>query len=186
MGLAAAIVVAVVLGAAFLYSNRKVEGVGAPAPPTPIPTTLAKAPTAPCDSTDTAKSCLAAGTYQLTGDSGEWPVRVTFDVPAGWFEWQAMSGYDGVLVDGGAANRNNSGWGVMFTTVGNVSRDPCDSTKGLIPAAQIDTPQKLAAAMAAWPGFTATAPQPITVDGHSGLKVQLTSTHPSVCSGRSG
>ena len=37
--------------------------------------------------------------------------------------------------------------------------------------------------MAAWPGFTATAPQPITVDGHSGLKVQLTSTHPSVCSG---
>ena len=73
-------------------------------------------------------------------------------MPAGWFEWQAMRGYDGVLVDGGAANRNNSGWGVMFTTVGNVFRDPCDSTKGFIPAAQIDTPQKLAATMAVWPG----------------------------------
>ena len=55
VGLAAAAVVAVVLGAAFLYSNRKVEGVGAPAPPTPIPTTLAKAPTAPCDATDTGE-----------------------------------------------------------------------------------------------------------------------------------
>ena len=109
-------------------------------------------------------------------------------MPAGWFEWHAANGFDGVLVDSGAANRNDSGWGVMFATVGDVWRDPCDSTKGLIPAAQVDTPQKLAAAMAAWPQLTATAPQPITVDGHSGLKLQLTSTNPGACngSGRSG
>jgi hypothetical protein len=36
--------------------------------------------------------------------------------------------------------------------------------------------------MAAWPRFKETAPTPITVDGHSGLQVQLTSTNPSSCS----
>ena len=64
----------------------------------------------------------------------------------------------------------------MFTTVGDVYRDPCDSTKGMIPAAQVDTPQKLAAAIAAWPGFTATAPHAITVDGHSALELTLKGT----------
>jgi len=102
-------------------------------------------------------------------------------VPAGWFNWHAGGGADAVLVDGGPAARGGSGWGVLFATVGDVSRDPCDPSKGVIPAAQVDTPQKLAAAMAAWPRFKATAPQPITVDGHSGLKLQLTSTAPNAC-----
>ena len=187
LGLATAAValVALVLSVAWVNNSRSELGVGAGATPTPAPTPalmLAQASPAPCDTSDTAKSCLPAGTFQLTGSAGEWPVTVTFDVPAGWFEWQAAPGFDGVLVDGGAANRTNSGWGAMFATVGDVSRDACDPTKGLIPAAQVDTPAKLAAAMAAWPGFTATTPQPITVDGHSGLKLQLTITDPSACS----
>ncbi len=185
---AAAVIAAVVLGAAVLNSDRSSGIGGAAATPTPTATAaptiapLDQAPSAPCDATDTAMSCLAAGTYQLSGGPGVWPVRVTVDVPAGWFEWQAATGFDGVLVDGGQANRGNSGWGVMFATVGDVSRDACDPKKGVIPAAQVDTAQKLAAAMASWPGFTATAPQPITVDGHDGLKLQLTSTNPSSCS----
>ena len=133
-----------------------------------------------CDTADTDKSCLTAGTYRLRGAPDVWPVTVTIDVPAGWFEWDADTGFDGVLVDGGAQLRA-SGWGIMFTTVGDVARDPCDPTKGMTPAAQVDTPQKLAAAMASWPRFTATSPQPITVDGHSGLRLQLTSTDPSSC-----
>jgi hypothetical protein len=103
---------------------------------------------------------------------------VTIDVPAGWFEWSGGIGWDAVLVDKG---RGPSGWGVMFYTVGDVARDPCDSTKGWIPAAQVDTPQKLAAAMAAWPRFTATAPKPITLDGHNGVKFTLTATTKSTC-----
>ena len=109
-----------------------------------------------------------------------WPVRVTVAVPAGWTEWDAGPGADAVLVDGGPADRA-TGWGVMFATVGDVARDPCDSTKGVIPAAQIDTPQQLAAAMAAWPKFTATTPKQIVVDGHDGLQFQLTSTAQSLC-----
>jgi hypothetical protein len=204
VGLAVATVVAAVaLGAAFLNNSQRgaVVGVAAtsaptatPAPslePTPSatsgssvpaePLTLKAAPTAPCNATDTAATtCVTPGTYQLNNWPGPntWPVMVTVKVPAGWFDWDASPGFDGLLVGPGA-----SGWGVMFATVGDVSRDPCDPTKGVIPAAQVDTPQKLAAAMKAWPRFKATAPQPITVDGHTGLKLQLTSTGPSTCDG---
>ncbi len=203
-GLAAAtIVAAVVLGVAFL--NGQSPGIGAAPAPTPTPTptiapsltptpapsasaqplTLKGAPYAPCDATDTPPTtCVAPGTYQLNNWPGPdtWPVMVTVDVPAGWFDWDAGAGMDAVLADGGPEARGGSGWGVLFATVGDVSTDPCDATKGVIPAAQIDTPQKLAAAMAAWPRFTATTPQPITVDGHSGLTFQLTSTSPTACS----
>ena len=113
-----------------------------------------------CDAADTDKSCLTAGMYRLSGDPGMWPVTAT--------------------IDGGPQLRG-SGWGIMFTTVGDVARDPCDPTKGTIPATEVETPHKLAAAMATWPGFKATEPQPITIDGHSGLKLQLTSTDPSSC-----
>ena len=108
------------------------RGAAAPARrrhPDPHPT-LAKAPTAPCDATDTAKSCLAAGTYQLTGGPGGGPSRSRSMCQRAGSSGSAANGYDGVLVDSGAANRNDSGWGVMFATVGDVSRDPCDSTKG--------------------------------------------------------
>ena len=55
-------------------------------------------PTSPCAPADTGKSCLAPGTYQLSGGRGDWPVTVTIDVPAGWFEWGAGAGWDAVLV----------------------------------------------------------------------------------------
>ena len=49
----------------------------------------------------------------------------------------------------------------------------CDASKGKIPAAQVTTPQKLAAAIATWPKFTTTAPHPIAVDGHAGLELAI-------------
>jgi len=198
---AAAVVVAAVLGVSLL-SNRAVgPGNGPTTTPPPIapsasaapsassaaaagPLTLKGAPLAPCDDVDTAAAtCVAAGTYQLNDWPGPqtWPVRVTFDVPAGWFDWDAGPGADAVLVDGGPEARGGSGWGALFATVGEVSKDPCDATKGVIPAAQVDTPQKLAAVMAAWPQFSATTPQAITVDGRPGLKLQLTSTDSAAC-----
>lgn len=200
-GLAAAVVVAMVLGAAVLNANRRDGGVGNAATPTPTATatiaaslapssspsqaaaallTLKAAPFAPCDATDTAAAtCVAPGTYQLNNWPGPntWPVTVSVNVPAGWFDWDAAPGVDALLVGPDA-----SGWGVLFSTVGDVSRDPCDASKGLIPAAQVDTPQKLVAAMGAWPRFKATAPQSVTVDGHRGLKLQVTSTGANSCS----
>jgi hypothetical protein len=196
---AAAFVVAAVLGAAILNNSRSSE-VGGTTPPTPTPvvspsvgpaatpgvaeevTTLEAGTYVPCDATDTGKACLKPGTYQLTGGLDVWPATVTADVPAGWFEWEGGTGWDAVLVNGGAdENYAGSGWGVMFTTVGDVRRDPCDGSKGMIAAAQVDTPEKLAAAIAAWPNFTETAPQAVTVDGHSGLEFTLSRTTETGC-----
>ena len=146
-----------------------------------LPLTLDTAPGAPCAAADPGKDCLTPGTYQLTRPAA-WPAIVTVDVPAGWAEWDADTGWDAVLVNKGRGGSGGaSGWGVMFYTVGDMARDPCDLTKGSIAVGEVDTPQKLATAIAAWPNFIATAPKPITVDGHPGLKFQLTSTKKSTC-----
>jgi hypothetical protein len=146
-----------------------------------LPQTLDTAPAAACAATDPGKTCITPGTYQLTRPFA-WPAIVTIDVPAGWAEWDADTGWDAVLVNKGRGGSGGaSGWGVMFYTVGDVARDPCDSTKGSIAVGEVDTPQKLATAIAAWPNFVATAPKSITVDGHPGLEFQLTSTKKSTC-----
>lgn len=200
LGLAAAAVVAVAVLGAVLLSNGRSGQVGGPPSatataqpsagpttnPTPIatpdsgPQTLATAHYVACDPADTANSCMVAGTYQLTGGPTVWPAMVTVDVPAGWFEWNPGTGWDAVLV--ADAKGAGSGWGVMFYTVGDVARDACDPSKGWIPAAQVQTPAQLAATMAAWPGFTATTPQSVTIDGHSGVTFQLTFANKSSCS----
>jgi hypothetical protein len=193
LGLAAAvIVVAVVLGGALLNNGSSTGIVGGrqtPTPaatvapssvqtsaPTPVPTVAAAPPLldaasyVACNGADPGRDCLPAGTYQLSGGSSVWPVMVTIDVPAGWSEWEGGVGWDAVLV---GRSDTGSGWGIVFTTVGAVYRDPCDFSKGKIPAAQVDTPEKLAAAIAAWTGFTTTAAQPMTVDGHSALELKI-------------
>ena len=205
---AATFVVAAILGAAVLNSrSTEVGGAGPSTTPSESPrpaispsvgpsaaasipagpTMLALGTLVPCDGGDTGKGCLAPGTYQLTGGPDVWPATVTVDLPAGWFEYLGGTGWDAVLVNGGAdMNYGGSGWGVGFTTVGDVYRDACDPSKGKIPAAQVNTPQKLADAIAAWPGFTETAPHPITVDGHAGLELTLSrTTEKTGCSGDS-
>jgi hypothetical protein len=200
---AAAVVVAVVLGAGLLNNNRSSVVTGVPptagptataAPslpatvaPTAVPSVAASPPMlvdatyVACTPADSGKSCIAPGTYQLSGAPGDWPVTVTMDVPLGWFGWEANEGFDGVLVTDGPPTFAGSGWGVMFAGVGDVARDPCDGTKGMIPAAQVNTPQKVAAAIASWPGFTVTTPLPITVDGHSGVRFVATYAGRTAC-----
>ncbi len=204
---AAAFVVAAVLGAAILNNDRsgQIGGAGPTPPPAQSPGSVSSPSVGPdatpsvvpmlgaghgvaCDPADTSKSCVAPGTYRLTGDGDVWPATVTIDLPAGWFEPQAGelgapgSGWDAALVQGGADTQySGTGWGVMFTTVGDVYRDPCDASKGTIPVDKVNTPQKLAAAIAAWPKFTATAPHAITVDGHAGLELALSRSTETGC-----
>ncbi len=189
---AAVVVAAVVVGAAVLGNGRADSGVGAgsatPSPsltpsftpsPTPAPpTSLSGAPQATCPGS-TAK-CIQPGTYGLT--SSVWPATITFDVPAGWFEWSAASDFDGVLVDSGPDAPDGSGWGLMFATVGVVSKDPCDPGKGTVDPATTTTVDGIVKAMRAWPGFTATAPARIVVGGYNGQLVELSSTlKPAAC-----
>jgi hypothetical protein len=194
---AAAIVVAVVLGGAFLNNSpRGIVGVAT----TPAPTSTATPTVAPtaapslaalppsltettyiaCGPADPGQGCILPGPYQLGGARRDWPVTVTLNVPLGWFEWSGGAGWEAVLA-ADPPNFDGSGWGVMFTSVTDVYRDPCDVSKGTIPAAQVSTPGQLAAAIAAWPGFTATTPTAITVDGHDGLRFTLSGSKATRC-----
>ena len=188
---AAAIVVAVVVGGALITGNRSQPGVvGAPATPistptigpsaTPSPTPppvvgLLSAQMVPCP-VRPAVTCLKPGEYELSSPP-HWPTRISFDVPEGWWEWfpgNVLEGYEGIFADSPA--EGGSGWGLMFTTVGEVSRDPCDPNAPVFKPTDVDTPAELAAAMATWPGFKATTPVPVSVDRAQGLLVELTST----------
>ena len=192
---AAAVVAAVFLGAAILNNGGTGPGIGsAPATASPLPsptparaptlsptprppTTLSSAPHAACDPGGGAPDCLEAGTYSLS--SSGWPGRVTLDVPAGWFQYRPAADFDGVLVDGGPDALGGSGWGVMFAAVGAVSHDPCDQSLGTIDPTRTSTADGLVTAMSRWPGFEATAPTPIVVDGFSGQLIELTTPRTS-------
>lgn len=181
---AAAIVVAVVVGGAFLANNGNKQTVIAAPAASPSPTVTppaTPAPTATALGTVTqtvacpiggGAGCLKPGTYTL--NAADWPATVTLDVPEGWWSYHPGTEVDGVLVDSDAPD--GSGWGIQFMTVGDVSRDPCRGSAGTFGSTEVDSPEELAAAMASWPGFETTTPQPITIDGADGVLVDLTST----------
>ena len=178
---AAAVVAAVVLGPAVLGGSR--DGlVGGPpteapdATPTAAPTarSITLAPIEACYPEAKRQDCLVAGTYTLTGTT--WPAEVSLGVPAGWFSWSPGAGYEGVLVDSGPDAPDGSGWGLVFSVIGSVSRDPCNGDSGRYAPEEVDTAAELAAAIAAWPGFESSEPAEVTVDGTSGLLVEVTSS----------
>jgi hypothetical protein len=136
---------------------------------------LEHAPQAACGPGGGPHTCLAPGTYRLSGDV--WPGEITMEVPAGWFEWLPYTNrdaYDALLVDAGTGN--GSGWGLEFNVVGAVAKDPCDPAKGAYDRVATRTVDGLVAAMSRWPGFEATAPAPTVVGGYSGQLIVLTST----------
>jgi len=148
------------------------------ASPAPQPTTLAEAGnhyvTCPDGSPD---GCLVPGTYTLGSDvlsTGDSPVVV----PAGWFEWDMGPGTVGLLVERSDAD-DGSGWGALFSSVGLVSRDPCDPTLGSFPAGTAKSVDALIAAMTHWPGFDVSTPRAIALGGASGKQVAVTSTKTS-------
>jgi hypothetical protein len=150
-------------------------------PPTPAASLLAigSKPSDTCEDTGTdSADCVQPGTYTLDPNL---PRSMTVTVPRGWFEWDQGMGSVGLLTGQGPA-QVGSGWGVMMLLVGAVPRDPCDPGLGTLPATDVDTPEKLAAAMAAWPSFESTQPAPITIDGRHGVSIQLVSaTNPAGC-----
>ena len=118
--MAAAIVVAVIAGGAFI-ANRNQPDVGAPTPsPTPTiapsatPTSvgaLYNQPRVSCGN-EGPMYCVAPGTYQLTS-AVDWPATVTLNVPEGWEPWSpgnAPRDYEGLLVGDGPTGTDGSGW----------------------------------------------------------------------------
>jgi hypothetical protein len=195
---AAAVVVAVVLGATFINRGNNPAAVGAApsASQTPDPTvnapadspaatsnlvTLPLAPRASCPGITELLECLKPGTYQL-GSTHLWPALVTLDVPANWWYYAGGTGQAGVLVQTDDVT-NGSGWGVTFNTVESMSIDPCDAAAGLV---DVDgrTANDLFKVIDNWPGFVATEPVPIQ-NGYNGVRFTLTSTVNSADCGNS-
>lgn len=184
---AAAVVVAVVLGAVFINRGNGQAGgdTGPVVSPTPQPSQspgptasrddpmLQNAPAAPCPGITDLLYCLEPGTYQL-GSTALWPAVVTFDVPENWWYYEGSTALVGVLVQTEDAV-NGSGWGVTFSTVGTVSKDPCRRSAGKFAPDEVDTASELAAAMTAWPGFEATEPAPISDEAYPGMAITLLS-----------
>jgi hypothetical protein len=184
---AAAVVAAVFLGAAIFNTGGTGTGIGsAPATASPSPTasptprppaTLSSAPYDACDPGGGAPDCLKAGTYSLS--SSDWPGLITLDVPAGWFQYKPAEDFEGVILDGRPDALGGSGWGVVFIAVGPVSVDPCDQSLGTLDPARTSTVDGLVTAMSSWPGFEASAPTSIEVDGFRGQLIELTTTRAS-------
>ena len=179
---AAAAVVVAVVGYNLLPNRGDVGGplvsptptLAAPSASPASPPMLGQASHAACGPGG-APDCLVPGTYRLTGNV--WLGEITMDVPAGWFEWLPFTdsdAYDALLV--GPSTGGGSGWGLVFSVVDAVAKDPCDPAKGRYDRAATDTVDELVAAMGQWPGFQATAPAPTVVGGYSGQLVKLTST----------
>ena len=180
LGIAAAVVIlAVVVGATFMNRSNDQPAVGAPAgsastgpAASPEVRLLVNANTESCPGITGMVFCLDPGTYQL-GSTELWPAVVTLDVPENWWYYEGGAGYSGVLVQTEDAV-NASGWGVIFSTVGSVFINPCNSSAGTFEA-DVHTPGELFEAIDGWPGFEATEPEPIS-NGYDGVRFTLTST----------
>lgn len=155
----AAVAVAAVLGVNYLGSSN----VGGPgpddSPPTPTSTPQALY----------SGSNLSPGTYAI---EAPFPVRVTLDLPDGWFSWASNASVVGLVVDNSMGD-GASGWGPAFWIVDNVYADPCDPTSKREPklGPSVDD---LVAALTSLPGYETTVPTNVTVSGFSGMELELT------------
>jgi hypothetical protein len=189
---AAAVVVAVAVGALLLGNIGRSSGVAGlptaiPSADThsPVPSASASPTTvlslraqssgsAPCPKSGSNRGCLVPGTYRL--DEDVTAASVTMDIPAGWAEWEPGRGSEGLLVDNGPDAPDGSGWGLLFSAPSQFLADPCKPSGAKVRSSQTGTLDQVAQVMAGWPGFAGTAPTRITVDGFDGRLVELSST----------
>lgn len=161
---AAAVVVVALLGIRFLApGGLSVGGPGPTSTPTPTSTPIPQP-------FPNGGPNLSPGSYVI---DEPFPVRITFDVPEGWFSWISNADVAGLLVDNGVGD-GGSGWGgPNFWIVDKVYTDPCDPTSALDPplGPSVDD---LVTALTSLPGYAATAPTDITVSGFPGAQIELT------------
>lgn len=162
---AGAVVLAVVIGLNLLPGGAGFGGGPAATPtPTPVPTpTPIPMQLNPSDAPAPATAAYAAG--------APFPIPVAMTVPAGWIgrvggQYAVWIESPPTLADGGAM--------VALTLGQTLFADPCQAGRGYLNPQPGPTVDDLATAFTQLPGFTATAPTAITVDGYSGKQVTLT------------
>lgn len=120
---------------------------------------------------------VSPGSYSLS----EFPVDITFEIPAAPANWYARGAGVGVDSDediprAQAGEDIPPGAGVSFQIVDNVVANPCSDSRS---AELLDPPvgpsvDDLVTAISGLQGFEATAPMDITVSGFEGVELTLT------------
>lgn len=147
-----ALTAAAVLAVAFLSYRLIAEPTGPGGPPSPSPT---PAPTTPVW---VGPGQIPAGRWAMDID----PVRVTFDIPAGWEE----NSVPDLIWHRGSEGRFG------FTFVENIYAQPCGTRAPKEPPIG-PTVDDLATALASLPGIAATGPTAVTLGGYPGKLVQI-------------
>jgi hypothetical protein len=123
-------------------------------------------PSADPTATPAAQATPGPGTFRV---SDGFPVDATFDYPPGWSDCSDTPLEQGVCRGDGA--------GLSLMIIDNVVADPCID-QGLDPPVG-PTIDDLATAIAGLPGFDATVPIDITVDGHPAKELTVTAPGPA-------
>ena len=172
---AAAVVVAILVGAQFLGSPS--GGVGGDPTATPEPTVE---PTAEPTPSQSAWSGIPQGPFLITGADGALdggPVQVTIDIEAPGWTW--MAEYDAVSKNDDGLDAPQSvgavfiAWAWAAGTEFLVYEDPCRWSTA-IPSTPATTPDEIAAAFLSQAQTEATAPTDVTVGGYTGKAVTVT------------
>lgn len=113
---------------------------------------------------------LDAGRYEIDGESV--PVRISFDLGDGWGACSENPLEQGVCRVG-PSQTPRAVVGVAFPVVENVVADPCDATTLLDPPVGPSV-DELVTALSELDGFSATAPEDVTVGGYPAKRLTVT------------
>ena len=118
------------------------------------------------DASSPAAATVVPTTIPPTKETGSFAgateVAVTFDMPAGWQQFEGWA----------VSKPGAEGAGVSFMTVSNIYADPCQWV--LLDPPVGPTVDDLVSAWANVPVVNATAPVDVTVDGHAGKQIDFT------------
>jgi hypothetical protein len=159
---AAAVVALAVLGVIAFPKGRGVatQGASPTPPPSPTPTPIALLLNPPSD------TVLAPGTY-LAGDPFGIPLTIT--LPAGWVG--RVGGPYAAYLD--RAPVGNGDAAIELSWSQTIYADPCHD-RGFLAPQPGPSVDDLVTALAGLPGFDATTPTDVTVDGYAGKQLTLT------------
>lgn len=119
------------------------------------------------DGSDTDQVAGEPGRYALTARGTAAPPLAVVDLPAGYASFGFFAVVPAEFPDADVL------WSVQYWTVDGVFADPCAMDDGAPDAGS--SVKDLVAALDAQQRSTASEPVPVTVDGHTGLYLELTS-----------
>ncbi|KGN30094.1 hypothetical protein N802_10000 [Knoellia sinensis KCTC 19936] len=135
-------------------------------PPREVPSGTSAENVVPVDGEADGTTLLSPGRHSLRANGAADTVHLAVvDVPEG------VRGYGGFALHRFTIPRTEPYQGLLYWTIAGVHADPCTKSGGLLDAGASVT--SLADALARQALTTTTSPQPVSVDGHDGVRLDL-------------